>query len=54
MTRYYKRAVTIVDAEQLGGTMMNQLADLFDEDDISKRPGRGAKRRQSGSSLGKT
>jgi cobaltochelatase CobT len=54
VTRYYKRAVTIVDAEQLGGTMMNQLADLFDEDDISKRPGRGARRRQSGSSLGKT
>ena len=29
---YYKRAVTIVDAEQLGGTVMNQLAELFDED----------------------
>ncbi|MAD39400.1 MAG: cobaltochelatase subunit CobT [Tistrella sp.] len=32
VTRYYKRAVTIVDAEQLGGTVMNQLAELFDED----------------------
>ncbi|MEZ5669882.1 MAG: cobaltochelatase subunit CobT [Alphaproteobacteria bacterium] len=32
VTRYYQRAVTIVDAEQLGGTMMDQLADLFDED----------------------
>ncbi len=31
VTRYYRRAVTIVDAEQLGGTMMEQLADLFDE-----------------------
>ncbi|MGO1119301.1 cobaltochelatase subunit CobT [Rhodovibrionaceae bacterium A322] len=32
VTRYYRRAVTIVDAEQLGGTMMENLADLFDED----------------------
>ena len=32
VTRYYRRAVTIVDAEQLGGTMMEQLAALFDED----------------------
>ena len=31
VTRYYRRAVTIVDAEDLGGTMMQQLADLFDE-----------------------
>ncbi|MDX1739478.1 MAG: cobaltochelatase subunit CobT, partial [Alphaproteobacteria bacterium] len=30
VTRYYQRAVTIVDVEQLGGTMMEQLADLFD------------------------
>ncbi|RED51237.1 cobaltochelatase subunit CobT [Aestuariispira insulae] len=30
VTRYYRRAVTIVDVEQLGGTMMEQLADLFD------------------------
>ena len=32
VTRYYRRAVTIVDAEELGGTMMNQLAELFDDD----------------------
>ena len=32
VTRYYKRAVTIVDAEQLGGTMLEKLAELFDED----------------------
>jgi cobaltochelatase CobT len=32
VTRYYRRAVTIVDAEQLGGTMMDQLTNLFDED----------------------
>ena len=26
VTRYYSRAVTIMDAEQLGGTMIEQLA----------------------------
>ncbi|HEY7810033.1 MAG TPA: cobaltochelatase subunit CobT [Allosphingosinicella sp.] len=30
VTRYYARAVTIMDAEQLGGTMVEQLASLFD------------------------
>jgi cobaltochelatase CobT len=32
VTRYYKRAVTIMDVEQLGGTMIEQLAGLFEED----------------------
>ncbi|QQN73676.1 cobaltochelatase subunit CobT [Croceicoccus sp. YJ47] len=32
VTRYYRRAVTIMDAEQLGGTMIEQLAGLFEED----------------------
>lgn len=32
VTRYYQKAVTIMDAEQLGGTMVDQLADLFDAD----------------------
>lgn len=32
VTRYYRRAVTIVDVEQLGGTMMEKLAELFDEE----------------------
>ncbi len=32
VTRYYRRAVTIMDAEQLGGTMIEQLAQLFDEE----------------------
>mgnify|MGYP006423993713 CR=1 FL=1 len=36
VTRYYRKAVTIHDAEQLGGTMMDQLTDLFD--DASTRP----------------
>ncbi|WP_417449450.1 cobaltochelatase subunit CobT [Kordiimonas sp.] len=31
VTRYYKRAVTILDAEQLGGAMTEQLASLFEE-----------------------
>ena len=31
VTRYYRRAVTIVDAEELGGTMMKKLTELFDE-----------------------
>ncbi|MBV1836264.1 cobaltochelatase CobT-related protein [Acetobacter estunensis] len=31
VTRYYKRAVTITDAEELGGTMMKKLSELFDE-----------------------
>jgi cobaltochelatase CobT len=30
VTRYYKRAVTIMDVEQLGGTIIEQLADLFE------------------------
>ena len=42
VTRYYRRAVTIVDAEELGGTMMNQLADLFDEDPGAERFGRAS------------
>ncbi len=32
VTRYYRRAVTIVDAEQLGGAMLDKLAELFEED----------------------
>ena len=32
VTRYYRRAVTLIDAEELGGAMMKNLTDLFDED----------------------
>jgi len=32
VTRYYRRAVTIMDADQLGGTMVEQLAGLFEEE----------------------
>jgi len=31
VTRYYLRAVTIMDAEQLGGALIEQLAALFDK-----------------------
>jgi cobaltochelatase CobT len=31
VTRYYRRAVTIVDAEELGGAMTDKLAELFEE-----------------------
>ena len=30
VTRYYSRAVTIMDAEQLGGALIEQLAALFE------------------------
>jgi cobaltochelatase CobT len=44
VTRYYKRAVTIVDAEQLGGVMMEKLAELFDETpELGKSQGRRRK-----------
>lgn len=32
VTRYYQRAVTVVDADQLGGTLMEKLAELFDQE----------------------
>ncbi|WP_445800654.1 cobaltochelatase subunit CobT [Temperatibacter marinus] len=42
VTRYYSKAVTIVDAEQLGGAMTEQLAALFE--DVLPTPA-GTKRR---------
>ncbi len=45
VTRYYRRAVTIMDAEQLGGAMMERLAELFDEDAVAGG-GRGRGRRR--------
>jgi len=35
VTRYYRRAVTLIDAEELGGTVMKNLEALFSEDDDS-------------------
>jgi cobaltochelatase CobT len=37
VTRYYRRAVTIVDAEELGGAMTEKLAELFDETALPQR-----------------
>jgi cobaltochelatase CobT len=37
VTRYYRRAVTITDVEQLGGAVVGQLTDLFDEDASKQR-----------------
>lgn len=42
VTRYYRRAVTIVDVDQLGGTMMEQLADLFEDEEKLPRGRRKA------------
>ena len=35
--RYYKRAVKIIDVQDLGDTMINELGDLFSERKISKK-----------------
>jgi cobaltochelatase CobT len=45
VTRYYRRAVTIVDAEQLGGVMLEKLAELFDEEHDSRTRVRSRHRR---------
>lgn len=45
VTRYYRRAVTLLDAEELGGAIMAELADLFDE--TPKRAGGAAPARRS-------
>ena len=42
VTRYYRKAVTIVDAEQLGGAMTEQLIDLFAEKAPQRHRGRRA------------
>ena len=44
VTRYYRRAVTIVDAEELGGAMTDKLAELFEENAMPE-PQRPARRR---------
>jgi cobaltochelatase CobT len=43
VTRYYRRAVTIVDADELAGAMTEQLASLF-EDQTSQPSGRRMRR----------
>jgi cobaltochelatase CobT len=44
VTRYYRRAVTIVDAEELGGAMTEKLAELFEENADPPSPQRGPRR----------
>lgn len=44
VTRYYRRAVTIVDAEELGGAMTEKLAELFDEEAVPEPRRRTARR----------
>ena len=44
VTRYYRRAVTIVDAEELAGAMTEQLASLFGEEN-ARETRRGGTRR---------
>jgi len=45
VTRYYRRAVTIVDAEELGGAMTEKLAELFDDNAGEERPALRLKKR---------
>jgi cobaltochelatase CobT len=45
VTRYYQRAVTIVDAEELGGVMTEKLAELFEEHAPEERAPRPHRRR---------
>ncbi len=39
VTRYYRRAVTIVDSEELAGAMTDKLAELFEEAPAPAAPG---------------
>ncbi|OJT95510.1 MAG: cobaltochelatase subunit CobT [Rhizobium sp. 63-7] len=45
VTRHYRRAVTIVDADELAGAMTEQLASLFEDQSAGSRGGR---RRRAG------
>jgi cobaltochelatase CobT len=47
VTRYYQRAVTIVDAEELGGAMTEKLAELFEERPVVPQA-RGSRPRKAG------
>jgi cobaltochelatase CobT len=43
VTRYYERAVTITDVEQLAGAITEQLAALFDVDPRARRRAMGGR-----------
>lgn len=42
LTRYYRRAVTLSDPEQLGSAMLDQLSALFSDDEPRGSRGRRA------------
>jgi cobaltochelatase CobT len=46
VTRYYRRAVTIVDAEELGGAITEKLAELFSET-AGPAPSHGRRRKKN-------
>jgi cobaltochelatase CobT len=48
VTRYYRRAVTIVDAEELGGAMTEKLAELFTETSAPAHGALAPRRQRSG------
>jgi cobaltochelatase CobT len=45
VTRYYRRAVTITDAEELAGAMTEKLAELFSDPTVKTAPAGGARAR---------
>ncbi|WP_321505258.1 cobaltochelatase subunit CobT [Breoghania sp.] len=47
VTRYYRRAVTIVDSEELAGAMTEQLASLFEETPTGAHGGRARRGRRA-------
>ena len=53
VTRYYRRAVTLVDAEQLGGAIVENLAALFEERPKGERAGERGQGVQTGSASGR-
>jgi cobaltochelatase CobT len=50
VTRYYRRAVTLLDAEELAGAMTDELAALFEEEPVGPRAtgGRTPRARRAG------
>ena len=40
VTRYYSRAITLTDAEQLGGALIEKVTELFDDDAVATQGGR--------------
>ena len=49
VTRWYRRALTIFDVDQLGGAMVDKLAELFDEEpkQVKRQASRGQQRKRA-------